>query len=88
MGLEGLDASLLNRFWLTGDLGSVGNDYATVLQEAGAQAQGVEVEGEQALQSSPHRQWVPDDHKTAPRRPVPDTRQPPRSIRHRHSKIR
>ena len=54
MGLEGLDASLLNRFWLTGDLGSVGNDYATVLQEAGAQAQGVEVEGEQA-------QWTSSD---------------------------
>lgn len=54
MGLEGLDASLLNRFWVTGDLGSVGNDYATVLQEAGAVAQGVEVEGEQA-------QWTSSD---------------------------
>ena len=48
MGLEGLDASLLNRFWVTGDLGSVGNDYATVLQEAGAVAQGAQVEGESA----------------------------------------
>ena len=39
---------------MTGDLGSVGNDYATVLQEAGEQAQGVEVEGEQA-------QWTSSD---------------------------
>ena len=48
MGLERLDASLLNRFWLTGDVGSVGRDYSTVLLEAGARPQGADVAGVQA----------------------------------------